>query len=185
MADALNIAIIVGSLRKESINKKLAHAIEAMAPDNVHFTRVDIGSLPLYNQDDDGNQAKSVKALKAAVEAADGIIIVTPEYNRSVPGVLKNALDHGSRPWGNNSWNGKPLAIVGLSPGKAGTALAQQHLRNIAVGLGLKTMGQPEAAMQNSEGFLTEEGDIGPQSHDFVKGWLDKAIAWFQKMKQD
>ena len=183
MADALNIAIIVGSLRKESINKKLARAIEAMAPDNVTFTHIDIAGQPLYNQDDDGNQAESVKAMKAAVEAADAILIVTPEYNRSVPGVLKNALDHGSRPWGNNSWNGKPAAMIGLSPGKMGTALAQQHLRNISVGLGLKLMGAPEAYLQDSEGFLTEDGEIGPQSHDFVKGWLDKAIAWFQKMK--
>ena len=185
MVDKLNIAIIMGSLRKESINKKLAHAIEQLAPDNVTFTHADISSLPLYNQDDDANQAESVKTFKAVIEAADGIIIVTPEYNRSLPGVLKNALDHGSRPWGHNSWDGKPAAIIGLSPGKMGTALAQQHLRNISVGLGLKLMGQPEAYLQNSEGFLTVDGEIGPQSRDFVKGWLDKAIAWFEKMKSD
>lgn len=183
MADNLNIAVIVGSLRKDSINKKLAHAIEKMAPDHVTFTHTDIGSLPLYNQDDDANQAESVKAFKKIVEDADGIIIVTPEYNRSVPGVLKNALDSASRPSGQNSWNGKPAAMIGLSPGKMGTALSQQHLRNISVGLGLKLMGQPEAYLQNSEGFLTEDGDIGPQSHDFVKAWLDKAVAWFEKMK--
>lgn len=125
------IAVIVGSLRKDSLNRKLATALERLEHPELSFKQLQIGDLPLYNQDDDNNQAESVKRLKFEIKSAQGILFVTPEYNRSIPGVLKNALDHGSRPHGQSSWEGKPAGIVGVSVGTIGTALAQQHLRNI------------------------------------------------------
>ena len=125
------IAVIVGSLRNDSSNKQLARAIQAVAPPDFAFRRLEIGNLPLYNQDDDAAPDTSVRRFKAEVLAADGVIFVTPEYNRSIPGVLKNALDHASRPYGKSVWAGKPAGIIGLSPGPIGTALAQQHLRSI------------------------------------------------------
>ena len=125
------IAVIVGSLRRDSFNKKLANALTPLMPDDMVLRHAEIGDLPLYNQDDDDNQAPPVKRLKSQIEAADGVLFVTPEYNRSMPGVLKNAIDHASRPYGKSSWRGKPAGIVGISPGAMGTALAQQHLRSI------------------------------------------------------
>lgn len=118
------IAVIVGSLRKESYNRRLATAIAKLAPPEFSFNQMQINDLPPYNQDDDENQAASVRQMKAEVQAADGILIVTPEYNRSIPGILKNVLDHGSRPSGQNVWAGKPAGILGASPGNTGTAMA-------------------------------------------------------------
>ena len=128
----VNIAVIVGSLRRNSFNAKLAQAIAKLAPGDFtfkHFSQ--IGDLPLYSQDDDANQAPQVKRLKAEIAAAHGLLFVTPEYNRSVPGVLKNAIDHASRPYGQSAFYGKPAGVIGVSIGAIGTAVAQQHLRNI------------------------------------------------------
>ncbi|HHX83366.1 MAG TPA: NAD(P)H-dependent oxidoreductase, partial [Pseudomonadaceae bacterium] len=125
------IAVITGSLRKESFNRQLADAIIKLAPAGFSFTHLEIGDLPLYNQDDDEQPAESVKRLKAGIQKARGLLFVTPEYNRSLPGVLKNALDHASRPYGQNAWAGKPGGVIGASIGAIGTAMAQQHLRNI------------------------------------------------------
>ena len=107
------IAVIVGSLRKDSFNRQLADGIAKLAPAEFSFKQVQIGDLPLYNQDDDANQAASVKRLKAEIQAATGILFVTPEYNRSIPGVLKNAIDNASRPYGQNAWAGKPAGVIG------------------------------------------------------------------------
>ena len=123
------IAVVVGSLRHASFNRQLAHAIEKLAPPEFSFKQVQIADLPLYNQDDDANQADSVKLLKAEIAAAQGLLFVTPEYNRSIPGVLKNAIDHASRPYGQSAWAGKPAGVLGVSVGVIGTSLAQQHLR--------------------------------------------------------
>lgn len=181
MADRLKIAVIVGSIRKGSINKKLASAIENLLPDHVQTMRAEIDELPLYNQDNDANQPDSVKKFKQIIESADGVLIITPEYNRSMPGVLKNAIDHGSRPYGKSSWKGKPVAILGISPGKTGTAMAQQHLRNVCAAVGMPTLAAPEAFIQNGEGFFTEDGGIGEQSLAFVQSWVDAAVAWIEK----
>ncbi|MGL5114271.1 MAG: NADPH-dependent FMN reductase, partial [Beijerinckiaceae bacterium] len=125
------IAVFVGSLRKESFNRKLATALARLAPAGFAFKQIEIGDLPFYNQDDDASPPASVERLKAAIAAADGLLFVTAEYNRSIPGVLKNAIDHASRPYGKSVWAGKPAGIIGVSLGAIGTAMAQQHLRNV------------------------------------------------------
>lgn len=175
------IAVVVGSLRKDSFNRKLATALARLAPSDFTFNQVQIGDLPLYNQDDDGQPADAVKRLKAEVQAAQGLIFVTPEYNRSIPGVLKNAIDHGSRPYGQNAWAGKPAGVIGVSIGTIGTALAQQHLRNILAYLDVPTLGQPEAFLQAKDGFFDDNGNIGPASKQFVQKWVDSYVAWVKK----
>ena len=125
------IAVLVGSLRRESFNRKLAHAMAMLAPSDFTFEQIQIDDLPLYNQDDDAQQAASTLRMKAEVLKAQGLLFITPEYNRSIPGVLKNAIDHGSRPYGTSAWSGKPAGVLGVSSGAIGTALAQQHLRNV------------------------------------------------------
>ena len=137
------IAVVVGSLRKDSINQKLALALAKLAPSDFLFEPLRIDDLPLYNQDDDAQQAEPVKRMKSQVAASQGVLFITPEYNRSIPGVLKNMLDHGSRPYGKSAWNGKPAGVIGVSMGPVGTAMAQQHLRNILAYLNMPTLGQP------------------------------------------
>ncbi|RFC31408.1 MAG: chromate reductase [Candidatus Nitrotoga sp. MKT] len=176
-----NIAVIVGSLRKESFNRKLAHAIVKLAPSEFSFKEVQIDDLPLYNQDDDANQAVSVKRLKAEIAAAQGLLFVTPEYNRSIPGVLKNAIDHASRPYGQSAWAGKPAGVLGASPGVIGTALAQQHLRNVLAYLDAPTLGQPEAFIHVRDGLFDETGDIGEGSKKFLQNWMNHYVAWVKK----
>ncbi|HBL52545.1 MAG TPA: NADPH-dependent FMN reductase, partial [Syntrophaceae bacterium] len=138
------IAVIVGSLRRDSWNLKLANAVVKLAPPELTFKQLQIDNLPLYNQDDDARQAAPVQRLKSEIRDAHGILFVTPEYNRSIPGVLKNALDNASRPYGQNAWAGKPAGILGVSIGVIGTALAQQHLRNVLAFLDMPTLAQTE-----------------------------------------
>jgi chromate reductase len=175
------IAVIVGSLRKDSFNRKLATAIAKLAPSDFTFKQLDISDLPLYNQDDDGSPASSVTRLKSEIQSAQGLLFVTPEYNRSIPGVLKNAIDHASRPYGQSAWGGKPAGVIGASIGAMGTALAQQHLRNILAYLDVPTLGQPEAFIQAKDGLFDESGNIGPTSKQFLQGWMDRYIAWVKK----
>jgi chromate reductase len=179
-----NIAVVVGSLRKESFNRQLADAIVKLAPPEFSFTRLEIGDLPLYNQDDDAQQAASVQRLKAQIAAAQGLLFVTPEYNRSMPGVLKNAIDHASRPYGQSAWAGKPAGVLGASVGAIGTALAQQHLRNVLAYLDVPTMGQPEAFIQAKEGLFDADGSIGAGSRAFLQGWMDHYVAWIKQHAQ-
>ena len=175
------IAVIVGSLRKDSFNRKLASAVVKLAPSEFTFKQVQIADLPLYNQDDDANQAESVKRMKGEIAAAQGVLFVTPEYNRSIPGVLKNAIDHGSRPYGQSVWGGKPAGVLGISPGATGTAMAQQHLRNVLVAVGVLTMAQPEAFIQAKEGLFDENGEIGAGSKKFLQNWMDQYVTWVKK----
>lgn len=175
------IAVIVGSLRKESFNRKLADAVIRLAPAEFSFKQLKIDDLPLYNQDDDGNQAEPVKRLKNEIKAAQGLLFVTPEYNRSIPGVLKNAIDHASRPYGQNAWAGKPAGVLGASIGAIGTAIAQQHLRNVLAYLDVPALGQPEAFIQVREGLFDEDGNIGAASKDFLQDWMDRYVAWVEK----
>jgi len=179
----LNIAVIVGSLRKESFNRHLANAIVKLAPENVNFKFIEIGNLPLYNQDDDDHQADSVKKMKAEIGECDGVLFVTPEYNRSIPGVLKNALDHGSRPYGKSVWGKKPAAIIGISQSPVGTALAQQHLRGVLATLDMPTLCQPEMFLQLKEGFFDEAGDIGQGGRQFIQSWMDRLLSWISANK--
>ncbi|HEY1227472.1 MAG TPA: NAD(P)H-dependent oxidoreductase, partial [Ramlibacter sp.] len=139
--DTYRIAVVVGSLRQDSLNRKLALALAALAPKDFTFEHVGIGDLPLYNQDLEGQPTEAVKRLKTEISRAQGVLFVTPEYNRSVPGVLKNAIDHASRPYGQSAWAGKPAGVIGISVGAIGTALAQQHLRNMLAYLDMPTLG--------------------------------------------
>ena len=175
------IAVVVGSLRKDSFNKKLAKALEKLFPADFTFTHVRIDDLPLYNQDNEEAPSAQVSRLKSEIAAAHGVLFVTPEYNRSVPGVLKNAIDNASRPYGQSAWNGKPAGIVGVSGGAIGTALAQQHLRNILAYLNVPTLGQPEAFIQNKEGLYDAAGNFGEASLKFLQGWVDQYVDWVKK----
>ena len=178
----LNIALVIGSLRKESFNRQLATAMSRLAPDDFSFTELSIGNLPLYNQDDDSNPVAAVKQLKLDIGASQGLLFFTPEYNRSIPGVLKNALDHASRPYGKNAWAGKPAGILGASVGAIGTAMAQQHLRNILAYLDVPTLGQPEAFIHAKDGLFDADGNIGPASREFLQTWMDRYVAWLRKL---
>ncbi len=179
--NSYQIAVIVGSLRKDSFNRKLANSIVMLAPSIFSFKQVKIDDLPLYNQDDDANQAESVKRMKTEIQGANGILFVTAEYNRSIPGVLKNAIDHGSRPYGQNAWAGKPAGVLGASIGATGTALAQQHLRNVLSYLNVPTLGQPEAFIHVKDGLFDEAGNIGADSKTFLQNWMDQYVAWVKK----
>lgn len=175
------IATMVGSLRKDSINAKLAHAITQLAPSDFTFSLVPIGDLPLYNQDDDAQQAEAVQRMKHEIMTAQGLLFVTPEYNRSIPGVLKNAIDHASRPYGENVWARKPAGILGVSVSAIGTAPAQQHLRNILAYLDVPTMGQPEAFIHAKEDLFDADGLIGDSSHEFLQTWMNRYVIWVRQ----
>ena len=175
------IAVVVGSLRKESFNRKLANAIAKLGPSDFSFQQVQIGDLPLYNQDDDANPADSVKRLKREIADSQGLLFVTAEYNRSIPGVLKNAIDHASRPYGQSAWAGKPAGVIGVSVGATGTSMAQQHLRNVLAYLDVPTLGQPEIFLQMKDGLFDESGAIGPASKTFLQNWMDRYVPWVKK----
>ena len=175
------IAVLVGSLRRESFNRKLAISVVRLAPADFTFKQLEIGDLPLYNQDDDADQPAPVKRLKGEINAAHGLLFVTPEYNRSIPGVLKNAIDHASRPYGQSAFPGKPAGVLGASVGSIGTAIAQQHLRNALAYLDVPTLGQPEAFIQVKEGLFDEAGNIGEASRGFLQGWMDRYVEWVKR----
>lgn len=175
------IAVVVGSLRRDSFNRKMANAIVKLGPSEFSFKQVQIGDLPLYNQDDDAKQADSVHRLKGEIAAAQGLLFVTAEYNRSIPGVLKNAIDHASRPYGQSAWAGKPAGVLGVSVGAIGTSMAQQHLRNVLAYLDVPTLGQPEAFIQAKDGLFDESGDLGAESKKFLQSWMERYVAWVKK----
>ncbi len=175
------IAVIVGSLRRESFNRQLATALARLAPPDFSFTQLAIGDLPLYDQDDDASLAEPVVRLKSEVAAAQGLLFVTPEYNRSIPGVLKNAIDHASRPYGKNAWAGKPAGVIGASIGAAGTCMAQQHLRNVLAYLDVPTLAQPEAFVHVKEGLFDADGGIGPDSREFMTRWMERYAEWVRR----
>src|SRR5512135_373785 len=179
--EQFQIAVVVGSLRKDSFNRKLANAIAKLGPSDFMFRQVQIGDLPLYSQDDDANPADSVKRLKREITDSQGLLFVTAEYNRSIPGVLKNAIDHASRPYGQSAWAGKPAGVIGVSVGATGTSMAQQHLRNVLSYLDVPALGQPEVFLQAKDGLFDEAGDIGPASGKFLQNWMDRYVAWVKK----
>lgn len=178
----VTVAVLVGSLRKDSINRRLARAVERLAPDGFAFEHMHIGDLPLYNQDFDSDYPAGARRFKQQIEGADALLFVTPEYNRSIPGVLKNALDIASRPWGTNSFAGKPGAMIGASIGATGSALAQQHLRNVLAYLDVPTLAQPEVFIQFKDDTLIDsDGKIGNEgTQKFLKGFVDRYVAWVQ-----
>src|SRR5215470_3576543 len=169
------VAVIVGSNRRESVNRTLAQGLTRLGADKFAFSFVQIDDLPLYNQDLEAELPKSVTRFKSEVAVADGLLFVTPEHNRSIPTVLKNAIDWGARPYGQNSWNGKPGAITGTSPGAIGAAIAQQHLRSIlANSLGAQVMGG-EAYIAFRPGLVDDTGKVSDESiRNFLKGFVDQ-----------
>jgi chromate reductase len=174
-----HIAVVVGSIRQASFNQQLAKGLLALAPAGVTFDVLRIDDLPLYNQDADHHPAPAVTRLKTAITAAQGVIFVTPEYNRSIPGVLKNAIDLASRPYGHSAWSGKPAGILGISIGSIGTACAQQHLRTILAYLDMPTLGQPEVFLTVTEGFFDAAGAIGSDgTRKFLQDWMNRFLAW-------
>ncbi len=176
------IVVVVGSLRRDSFNRQLASAVQKLAPPEFSLQQVKIDDLPLYNQDDDGDPAASVTRLKAEIKAAQGLLFVTAEYNRSIPGALKNAIDHASRPYGQSAWAGKPAGVMGASIGAPGAAMAQQHLRNILAYLDVPTLGQPEVFIHVKDGLFGEGGDItNADSRKFLQSWMDRYVGWVKR----
>jgi chromate reductase len=180
--DRYRIAVLVGSLRQESFNRRLALALARLAPPEFVFEHLRLDDLPPYNQDDDARPAEPVRRLKSAITAAQGLLFVTPEYNRSIPGVLKNAIDHASRPYGQSAWTAKPAGVIGCSVGAVGTAAAQQHLRNVLAYLDVPTLAQPEAFIQHQSGLFDDKGDIGnDKTRQFLQQWVARYVAWIKR----
>jgi chromate reductase len=171
------IAVVVGSLRRDSLNQKFAKALERLGRGRFVFDFIDIGDLPVYNDDLWESPPASVLGLKRAVEAADAVLFVTPEFNRSIPAALKNAIEWGSRPYGQNSWGGKPASVVGTSPGALGTAVAQVQLRGIAVHLDMIVLGQPEVYFQSKPGVFDDDNEITDAS---TRKFLEAYLARFE-----
>lgn len=179
MSTTHRVAVVVGSLRKDSINRKLALALAAMAPPGLKLEIAEIGALPLYNQDDDASPPPASVAFKQQIQAADAVLFVTPEYNRSVPGVLKNAIDIASRPYGHSAWSGKPAAVVSLSPGAIGGFGANHHLRQSLVFLDMPTLQQPEAYLGGGGELFDDAGAIKkPDTQAFLQKFLAAFEQW-------
>jgi len=171
------VAVIVGSNRRESLNRKLAQALTRLGAEKIAFSFIQIDDLPIYNQDLEGELPKNVARFKSEIAAADGLLFVTPEHNRSIPTVLKNAIDWGARPYGQNSWSGKPAAITGTSPGALATAVAQQHLRQVLGALGVLVMGG-EAYVGFKPGLIEADGAIADEStRKFLSNFVDQFAA--------
>lgn len=173
------VAVIVGSLRKDSINRKLAHALIEMAPASLKLEIVEIGELTLYNQDHDASPPAAWTAFRDRIRAADAVLFVTPEYNRSVPAALKNALDVGSRPYGQSVWGGKPAAIVSASPGAMGGFGANHHLRQSLVFLDVPAMQQPEAYLNGADKLFDANGKlVNDHTRSFLQKFIQAFAAW-------
>ena len=182
---ARKIGVVVGSIRKESINRKLAQALIRLAPDDLLFEIVSIDDLPVFNQDNDRDPIEQVVRLRRQVTAVDGILFVTPEHNCSIPAALKNSLDWASRPYGQNTWAGKPAGIAGASVGAVGTAAAQQHLRSVLGYLDMPTLGQPEVFIHFTDGLIDGQGNVSNEATDeFLRRFVDRYAAWVAKFAQ-
>lgn len=167
------VGYIVGSLSSTSINRRLAEALVSVAPENLEMVELPIADLPFYTQDFDGDYPAAAQQFKDAIEGVDAVLFVTPEYNRSIPGSLKNAIDVASRPWGTNSFAGKPAAIIGTSPGAISAAVAQNHLRSILGFLDTVTMGQPEGYIQFTDTLLNDDNTVANESSkEFLTGYM-------------
>lgn len=182
MSAVPKIAVLVGSLRRESLNRRMALALHAMAQGTLDLHLIEIGALPLYNQDLDAQPPEAWTRFREEVAASDALLFVTPEYNRSVPGVLKNALDVGSRPYGHSVWAGKPGAIVSVSPGAMGGFGANHHLRQSLVFLDVPTMAQPEAYIGGAGNLFDDAGNITIEgTRGFMQKFLKAYTAWIQR----
>ena len=179
MSKVYTIAVLVGSLRKQSINRKVALALAELAPANLKLNIVEIGDLPLYNEDIDGaTPPAAYSTFRQQVSSSDAVLFVTPEYNRSVPAPLKNAIDVGSRPYGQSAWSGKPGAIISVSPGAIGGFGANHHLRQSLVFLDVPCMQQPEAYVGGAATLFDEQGRLSEKARPFLQGFIDSYAKW-------
>lgn len=184
MADKVRILGIAGSLRKDSYNKLALNAAQALAPEETEVEIFDIAGIPPFNQDEERNPPPKVAEFKKRIHAAGAILFVTPEYNYSVPGVLKNAIDWASRPYGESAWNGKPVAIMGASVGTLGTARAQYHLRQMFVFLNMYAVNQPEVMIANASQKFDNEGNLSDDvAANLIKQLLTNLRDWTRKLK--
>ena len=182
MATKVKVAVVVGSLRKESFSRKLAKALITTGCDPLEFELVEIGQLPLFNQDDEANPSPTVVEFKQRIAATDAVLFVTPEYNRSVPGVLKNALDCGSRPYGKSAWDAKPGAVISVSPGALSAFGANHHLRQSMVFLNVPMMPQPEAYIGNAKALFDDKGALVDDStRAFLQKFLQAFASWIAR----
>jgi len=180
----MKILGIAGSLRKDSYNKLALNAAQALAPEETEIEIFDIAGIPLFNQDEERSPSPMVQEFKKKIHAADAILFVTPEYNYSVPGVLKNAIDCASRPYGENAWNGKPVAVMGASVGTLGTARAQYHLRQMFVFLNMYAVNQPEVMIANAAQKFDNEGNLTDDiAANLIKQLLTNLRDWTRKLK--
>jgi chromate reductase len=180
----LNVAVFVGSLRQGSLNRRMAEALAAMAPPMLQLGIVEIGDLPLYDPDlDTGDSAPAPwKRLRERIAGADAVLFITPEYNRSVPAALKNAIDVGSRPYGQSVWNGKPGAVISVSPGAMGGFGANHHLRQSLVFLNVPVLQQPEAYIGGAEKLFDEQGGFANAgTREFLAGFLKAYEGWVRR----
>ena len=177
------IGYFVGSLAKDSINRVLATALVALSPDDLEFREIPIGDLPLYSRDFDDDYPPAGRALKEAIEGSDGILVVSPEYNRSIPGALKNAIDWGSRPWGTNSFARKPTGIIGASPGQIGTAVMQSSMRSVLSFLDAPQLNSPEAYIQFHPEHFGSDGEVrDEQTAGFLRHFMAEYCAFVQRV---
>lgn len=184
MPETIKILGIAGSLRKESYNKSALKAAQALAPDGTEVEIFDIAGIPSFNQDDEHNLPPRVTEFKKRIHEADAILFVTPEYNYSVPGVLKNAIDWASRPYGESAWHGKPVAIMGASVGTIGTARAQYHLRQMFVFLNMYAVNQPEVMIANASQKFDNEGNLADETAgNLISQLLTNLRDWTRKLK--
>ena len=185
MSKVYKVAVLVGSLRRDSINRKLALAFKRLAPASLSLDIVEIGDLPLYNEDIDGTPGPaSYKAFRDSVGAADAVLFVTPEYNRSVPGALKNAIDVGSRPYGQSVWTGRPAAVMSVATGGIGGFGANHHLRQSLVFLDMPVMQQPEAYVGQAASLFNEDGAlINDGTRKFFETFIARFGTWIAKTR--
>lgn len=177
------VAVINGSLRKDSINRKLALAIAKLAAGKLDLKLVDLSDLPLFNQDLEANYPVAAQRVKDEIAAADAVLFVTPEHNRSIPAALKNVIDWVTRPYGTGKWQGKIAAIVGTSAGQVGTAIAQDHLRSILVAQGIAVMGRPEIYFLYKEGVFDADHNVtDPQAKKILEGFVEAFAKWIAKL---
>ena len=185
MSNVYKVAVLVGSLRKQSINRKVALALAELAPANLKLVIIEIGDLPLYSEDIDTDAPPAAyKAFREKVRATDSVLFVTPEYNRSVPGVLKNAIDVGSRPYGKSVWSGKPGAVISASPGAIGGFGANHHLRQSLVFLDVPCMQQPEAYLSGAGSAFDEAGHLSESVKPFLQGFINAYGHWVERNKK-
>jgi chromate reductase len=175
------VAVVVGSIRKESLNRRMAQVLADLAPKSLTFEFIDIAPLQLYNQDLDASPTAEWVAFRNKIKAADAVLFATPEYNRSVPGVLKNAIDVGSRPYGSSVWSKKPAAIISVSPGASGGFGANHHLRQSLVFLDMPTLQQPEAYIGGGDKLIGADGKItNDGTKAFLQKFIDTFAAWIE-----